>query len=86
MSRHGQRPAPLPQPARALAPVEPLPVVDTLPVAPLPPPAPVAPPAPAPRRLVALSPIHAGRIYAPGDEIPASIAAQLTQGEHWREV
>ncbi|MBL0197452.1 MAG: hypothetical protein IPQ09_25125 [Myxococcales bacterium] len=55
--------------------------------APLPPPAPpveplVAPPA-APLRLVALTSIHGGRIYAPGDEIPASIAAQLSEGEHW---
>lgn len=81
MSRHAPRPAPSPQPARAPAPVEPMPAVDASGVAPLPPLA-----LPAPRRLVALSPIHAGRIYAPGDEIPASIAAQLTQGEHWREV
>lgn len=55
--------------------------------APLPPPAPpveppAAPPA-APLRLVALTSIHGGRIYAPGDEIPASIAAQLSEGEHW---
>jgi len=56
--------------------------------APLPPPAAaVEPPLPAPPlRLVALTPIHGGHIYAPGDEIPASIAAQLTEGEHWHRI
>ncbi len=43
-------------------------------------------PEPPPRRLVALTPIHAGRIYAPGDEIPASIAAQLVEHEHWHSI
>ncbi len=87
MARHdlgtGHRPEATQPPKPTLPPVVAPPSVD----APLPPPAPpveplVAPPA-APLRLVALTSIHGGRIYAPGDEIPASIAAQLSEGEHW---
>lgn len=60
------------EPRQASAPVAPLPAV--------PPSAEALPP-----RLLALTPIHAGRIYAPGEEIPAAIGAQLTRGLHWRQ-
>ena len=87
MARRDRRPGFRPE---APAPPQPPPVpvvASPSAAAPLPPPAPpveplVAPPA-APLRLVALTSIHGGRIYAPGDEIPASIAAQLSEGEHW---
>ncbi len=86
--RHmGPRPeAPTPPPL-APQPVAALPLAEPI-AAPLLPPAPaVEPLSPAPPlRLVALTSIHGGRIYAPGDEIPASIAAQLTEGEHWHRI
>ena len=87
MARHDRRPGFRPE-APAPPQPSPVPVVASPSVAaPILPPAlpvehPVAPPA-APLRLVALTSIHGGRIYAPGDEIPASIAAQLSEGEHW---
>lgn len=90
MARHDRRPSYRPEAPAPPQPPSP-PVVASPPVAdPLPPPAPpleppAAPPA-APLRLVALTSIHGGRIYAPGDEIPASIAAQLSEGEHWHRI
>lgn len=87
MARHDRRPGHRPEASQPPQP-PPVPVVASpSAAAPLPPPAPpveppAAPPA-APLRLVALTSIHGGRIYAPGDEIPASIAAQLSEGEHW---
>lgn len=84
-------PPPTPVAAPALAEASPA-AADDAEVPPLflPPPAeapePAVAPEPPPRRLVALTPIHAGRIYAPGDEIPARIAEQLTEGEHWHSI
>lgn len=84
MARHDRRPGFRPE---APAPPQPPPVPVVASPTTAPSPAPRAacgalqPPA-APLRLVALTSIHGGRI-APGDEIPASIAAQLTEGEHW---
>lgn len=90
MARHDRRqgfrpeaPAPpQPSPSSAVAPPSAL--------SPAPPPAPpaepLAAPSAAPLRLVALCSIHGGRIYAPGDEIPAPIAEQLSEGEHWHRV
>ncbi len=80
MARHDRGTGHRPEATQPPKPTLP-PVVASPPVAD-PPPPPAAPPA-APLRLVALTSIHGGRIYAPGDEIPASIAAQLTEGEHW---
>jgi hypothetical protein len=88
MARHDRGTGHRPEATQPPKPTLPVPVVASpTAAAPLPPPAPpveplVAPPA-APLRLVALTSIHGGRIYAPGDEIPASIAAQLSEGEHW---
>ena len=42
--------------------------------------APFAPPPPAPRRFFARVTIFASGRYAPGDEIPAHVAADFTEG------